>query len=142
MASKKSKYASIVTYEPSDEVRFEKLSDKRLTVEGETYTIQELFARNANKHNPSRESNVYYEDTEDFDSFDFSKLRSMDLFDRHELYTTVQEKARSAREKIEEHLKEIEAKKTQESAERSVEAKSEAPKAEESKGSEKAPENT
>ncbi|AJK28240.1 hypothetical protein [Eel River basin pequenovirus] len=105
------KYVSIVTYNPSDEVRYEKHSDEKLTVAGESYTIPELYARHVNKHNPMLGSEVFYEDTEDFESIDLSKLKNMDLFERQELYSQVTEKAQSALKKIEEYEKEREAKK-------------------------------
>jgi hypothetical protein len=136
MAAKKSKYASIETYNPSDAVRYEPVSDEKLTVTGESYTIQELFARYQKGHNPVQGSNAYYEDTLDFGAVDLSKLRGMDIFDRTELYRELKEKADSALKLIEEHQKQSEASKAQESDERSVEAESEPIKAEESNGDE------
>jgi len=119
------KYASIATYNPHDNVRFEYNSGKKITVEGESYTIQELWARHANKHDPALERSTFFADTEDFDSIDLSKLGNMDLHDRQVLYEEVTEKARKALEKIAEHKKALEEVETQESDERSVETQQE-----------------
>ena len=143
MANKKGKYASIATYNPSDSVRYEHISDTQVTVAGESYTIAELYARHTNRHDPMIGREVFFEDTEDFESIDLSKLKGMDLFERQELYERVTDKAKLALEKIENHRKELEAKETQKSDETKGEAKKEAPKAEKPVGGEsEAPENT
>lgn len=120
-------------------VRHEYVSNERKTVAGESYTIAELYARHTNNHNPLTEGNVFFEDTEDFESVDLSKLKGMDLVDRQQLYEQVTEKAQSALQKLEEHKKAIEAQRAKESDERSGGAKTEPTNADKPKGDEAAP---
>lgn len=97
--AKKAKYASIVNYDGGP-TRVETLSDEQMTVSGDAYTIRELMARYANGQRVGVEREAIYEDTEDFDFPDVSKLRQMDLYDRTSLFEEVEEKMRVARDAI------------------------------------------
>lgn len=98
--AKSGKWISQLTYNPPAEIRYEYNTGEVVVVEGDAMTIQELFARHVNGHNPGLEREVYYEDTEDFNFPDLSKINQMDLFERSELFAEVEARAKAAREAV------------------------------------------
>lgn len=108
-AKKSSKYVSCETYDPKDGRTYEEVGGQGMTIEGEAYTIRELMARHMNMNLPDVEKEGFFEDTEDFDFPDLSKLKQMDIFDRMDLYGRVEDKMRLAQKKLEAYQKEKEA---------------------------------
>lgn len=103
-----SKFNSILTYKFDAPAHFEKVEGKSLTIQGESYTVKELFARHMAGQLPNLADESFYEDTEDFNAIDFQKLRYADPFDKAELFREVQEKARKAAEAYDRWTKEQE----------------------------------
>ena len=52
MTKKPAKFIGTLGYERPDSIRFEYNSGEVVTVEGEALTIQEIFERNLNNHDP------------------------------------------------------------------------------------------
>ena len=124
MTKKPAKFIGTLGYERPESIRFEYNSGEVVTVEGEALTIQEIFERNLNNHDPLVARLTYYEETEDFDFPDLSKVAKLDLFEQAQLYREVETKASEARKAIEEHRRKQEKEEARLASERSVESES------------------
>lgn len=123
---KKSKYISTETYNSEAPYVFEVIRAKSMTIQGESYTIEELFERFKTGALAGIERPVYFEDTQEFDSIDFQRLKYADPFEKQTMLLEVKEKADKAIKAIEEY-KRLEQK--QEDAEEKTSSKSKNQKA-------------
>lgn len=118
MAKSNRKYITCEQHNPKADLCFEKIEGESETVSGEAYTITELMDRHLNMNvqdGVNRE--LFFEDTEDFQMPDLSKLSRMDIYDRYAIYGEIQDRARIAQKKIDDYNK------TQEEIEKETQAK-------------------
>lgn len=99
-------FISIVDYNSADPSHFEHVSGESRTVQGDSYTVQELFERHMKGQLPFLSDQSFYEDTEDFDAIDFQKLRHADPYEKVELLQDVQAKAKKAEDALRKWQKE------------------------------------
>lgn len=98
-------FITISSYVPTADYVSEKFTGKTMTVQGESYTIAELFQRHMAGQLPQLNDQSFYQDTDDFDMIDFNALRSADPFDRMEMIREISEKAKTAMDKLEQWKK-------------------------------------
>lgn len=96
--SAKKKFRISASYEPGKH-SFEKVDASSETVQGDAYTIRELWERVTRLNDPGVERQVIDFETEDFDAVDFGQLRRLDLVDQ-EAYLRKVKQQHAAAEKI------------------------------------------
>lgn len=103
MSTKKSKYADLESYDSKSPLVFEKFKLPTKTIEGESYTVRELFERHLQGALPDVIRDTYNSDQADFDSIDFQALSNADPYVKSELLRDVQEKAQRAIDSLEKY---------------------------------------
>lgn len=100
------KYVTCETFDSKDSKHYETVEGKSETILGDTFTIQELFERYTKQGiDPSLIREGFWDDTEDFDLPDFSKLHTLDITERYAIYEEIEGQAQIARAKIEDFEK-------------------------------------
>lgn len=94
----KTKWRTSATYEQGPH-SFERVDASSETVQGESYTIRELYERVKRMNDPDIERPVIFLETEDYDAVDFGQLRRLDLVDQEEYLRRVK-KQHAAAERI------------------------------------------
>ena len=116
--SVKRKYITPAEYDGTHERCFEYVDGVSQTVPGEAFSVGELFERQVDLAGMRLERDVHFEDTEDFDFPDLSRLGSMDIFDRKELLDQAIATIEDAQAKLDEYFDQ----KKKEANEQSVES--------------------
>jgi hypothetical protein len=102
---KSSKFLSTITYDYKKHTNPEKDFGESQTVQGDSYTVRQLFERHMAGSLPNLANEAYYMEEQDFNSIDFDKLKHADIYDKAQLLQEVEEKARRTRKAIEEYQK-------------------------------------
>lgn len=118
MAKKAKQYLTADTYDHTADRCYEDCPGEFQTIQGDAYTIKELFARHQNMSFPNNVAKEgFYGDVEDFAMPDLSKLGGMDIFDRTALYEEIEMRARIAQKQIEDYHKDEATKAAEKAAE-------------------------